>query len=86
MLASKVESMLAQVYGFENVAVQISADLSFDQREQQVTTYDTGNETPVRTRTSRRPSPVPVTHPAEPRGRRIHQRGHRGRAQRVLPQ
>ena len=51
-LASKAESMLAQVYGPGRVTVRVTADLDFDAKSTERTTYDADNAVPVRRSTS----------------------------------
>jgi flagellar M-ring protein FliF len=47
-LASKAESMLAQVYGPGRVTVRVTADLDFDAKSTERTTYEADNAIPVR--------------------------------------
>jgi len=51
-LASKAESMLAQVYGAGRIAVRVSADLDFDTKTTETTTYEPNSSVPVRKSTS----------------------------------
>jgi flagellar M-ring protein FliF len=51
-LASKAESMLAQVYGAGRISVRVSADLDFDAKSTEVTTYEPTSAIPVRKSTS----------------------------------
>jgi flagellar M-ring protein FliF len=51
-LTAKAESMLAQVYGAGRVSVRVSADLDFDSKSTDVTTYDAASAVPVRKTTS----------------------------------
>jgi flagellar M-ring protein FliF len=51
-LASKAESMLAQVYGPGRVTVRVTADLDFDAKSTERTTYEPDNAVPVRKSTS----------------------------------
>jgi flagellar M-ring protein FliF len=46
-LASKAESMLAQVYGPGKVVVRVAAALNFDQKQKETTTYSPDTATPV---------------------------------------
>ena len=48
-LASKAESMLAQVYGAGRITVRVTADLDFATKSTDVTTYQADSTTPVRT-------------------------------------
>lgn len=47
-LASKAESMLAQVYGPGRVTVRVTADLDFDSKSTERTTYEADGAIPVR--------------------------------------
>jgi flagellar M-ring protein FliF len=47
-LASKAESMLAQVYGPGRVTVRVTADLDFDTKSTETTTYQPDSSVPVR--------------------------------------
>lgn len=51
-LASKAESMLAAVYGPGKVNVRVSADLDFDSKTTEETTYEADSAIPVRKSTS----------------------------------
>lgn len=51
-LASKAESMLAQVYGPGRVTVRVTADLDFDAKSTERTTYEPDTAVPVRKSTS----------------------------------
>lgn len=51
-LASKAESMLAQVYGPGRVTVRVTADLDFDAKSTERTTYEPETAVPVRESTS----------------------------------
>ena len=51
-LASKAESMLAQVYGPGRVSVRVSADLDFDAKSTETTTYEPTSAIPVRKTTA----------------------------------